>query len=73
MEGMFLKIENDGANERLVNLSLIDVVHLHENSRKATLWVGGVPVVADSAIAFQFFKKTPGVMIAAEASAVQTG
>jgi hypothetical protein len=60
---MFLEIEGDGRNRRLVNVTIMEKVQLHDDEETATLWAGGVPVACDSKIAYKFFVKRPAEFV----------
>ena len=56
---LFLEVEASGTNRRKVNLELIDKVQIDDAAKRATLWSGGIIVIADSKIAYEFFHALP--------------
>lgn len=52
---MFMKVENSGSTERLLNLDLVEVVEMDRNRKSATIYNKGSIVVADSAILYRYY------------------
>lgn len=57
---MFLEVEG----EKLINVDSIGQVELKHAKKEATLWSGGIIIVADSRIAYDYFAANADLVVA---------
>lgn len=52
---MFIKIENSGSTERLLNLDLVEVVEMDIRRKVASVFNGRSIIAGDSAILYRYY------------------